>query len=90
MLLFYWIKQQIFGGRVSALDVDWLCLLNSLFYLDQHFFFHFLIQARKPRIKQLGLDLTFSVTISVNKLQIYMRMLQFLFAIFFFFQLEWN
>lgn len=45
-------------------------------------------------MKQLGLDLTFSVTISANKLQIYVRMLQFLFAIyiyvFFFVQLEWN
>lgn len=45
-------------------------------------------------MKQLGLDLTFSVAISANKLQIYVRMLQFLFAICtyicFFVQLEWN
>lgn len=33
-------------------------------------------------MKQLGLDSTFSVTISANKLQIYLRMLQFLFAIY--------
>lgn len=65
--------QQIFGRSVSALEVDWP-------YLNLTSISSFL-SSSKPggdpikRMQQLGLDLTFSIAVAANKLQMYLRML---------------